>query len=185
MTARKRRSSQAPRVRLFPLQANGPGPVPRLGMGPETPRVSKEGKLHVDSRGLGPPVGVRDLLRPSGPPALRGGPEPPRGPEARARARAFRWKTRAPTAFNAVGQGVLCRRGARDSLCQASLCTAYYQGAQCSRLCRTRAEPVCSIKWIRRHGTFPSCRLCRKLHRPLKLRGRRRQASSRQDIAWT
>ena len=154
-------------------------------MGPETPRVSKEGKLHVDSRGLGPPVGVRDLLRPSGPPALRGGPEPPRGPEARARARAFRWKTRAPTAFNAVGQGVLCRRGARDSLCQASLCTAYYQGAQYSRLCRTRAEPVCSIKWIRRHDTFPSCRLRRKLHRPLKLRGRRRQASSRQDIAWT
>jgi len=90
---------------------------------------------------------------------------------------AFRRKTRAPTAFNAVGQGVLCRCGARDSLCQASLCTAYYQGAQCSRLCRTRAEPVCSIKWIRRHGTFPSCHLRRKLHRPLKLRGRRRQAS--------
>ena len=61
---------------------------------------------------------------------------------------------------------MLCRRGARDNLCQVSLCTAYYQGAQCSRLCRTRAESVCSIKWIRRHGTFPSCRLRRKLHSP-------------------
>ena len=37
---------------------------------------------------------------------------------------------------------MLCRRGTRDNLCQASLCTAYYQGAQCSRLCRARAEPV-------------------------------------------
>ena len=53
-----------------------------------------------------------------------------------------------------------------DSLCQASLCTAYYQGAQCSRLCRTRAEPVCCINWIRRHNTFPSCRLRRKLRGP-------------------
>ena len=59
---------------------------------------------------------------------------------------------------------MLCRRGTRDSLCQASLCTAYYQGAQCSRLCRARAEPVCRIKWIRRHGAFPSYRLRRKLH---------------------
>ena len=74
-------------------------------MGPETPRAPKEGKLRVDSRGLGPPIGVRDLLRPSGPPLPRGGPEPPRVPEARARARArvFRWKTRPPTAFNADG----------------------------------------------------------------------------------
>ena len=59
---------------------------------------------------------------------------------------------------------MLCRRGMRDSFCQASLCTAYYQGAQCSRLCRARAEPVCRIKWIRRHDTFPSCRLRRSLH---------------------
>ena len=63
---------------------------------------------------------------------------------------------------------MLCRRGTRDNICQVSLCTAYYQGTQCSRLCRGRAEAVCSIKWIRRHGTFPSCRLRRKLHSPLK-----------------
>ena len=40
---------------------------------------------------------------------------------------------------------MLCRRGTRDSLCQASLCTAYYQGSQCSRLCRTRAEPSAAL----------------------------------------
>ena len=74
-------------------------------MGPETPRAPKEGKLRVDSRDLGPPIGVRDLLHPSGPPIPRGGPEPPRVPEARVRARAFRWKTRPPTAFNADGEG--------------------------------------------------------------------------------
>ena len=44
------------------------------------------------------------------------------------------------------------------------LCIAYYQDTQCSR---TRAEPVCRINWIRRHGTFPSCHLRRKLHDPL------------------
>ena len=61
---------------------------------------------------------------------------------------------------------MLYRRGTRDSLCQASLCTAYYQGTQCSRLCRTHAEPVCSIKWMRRHDTFPSCRPRYKLRSP-------------------
>ena len=109
-----------PRARPIPHQANGPRLVPRLGMGPETPRAPKEGKLHIDSRGLGPPAGVRDLLRPSGPPILRGGPKPPRVLETRGEARAFRCKSRPPTAFNADGQGVLCRRGARDRLCQAS-----------------------------------------------------------------
>ena len=34
------------------------------------------------------------------------------------------------------------------------------------RLRRTRIEPVCRINWIRWHGTFPSCRLRRKLHGP-------------------
>jgi len=61
---------------------------------------------------------------------------------------------------------VLCHHGTRGSLCQTSLCTAYYQGTQCSRLRRTRAEPVCCINWIRRHGTFPSYHLRRKLHDP-------------------
>ena len=59
---------------------------------------------------------------------------------------------------------MLCHHGTRGSLCQASLCTAYYQGTQCSRMRRTRAEPVCRINWIRRHDTFPSCYLRRKLH---------------------
>ena len=64
----KGRSSRAPRVRRLPHQPNGPGPVPRLGTGPEMPRVPEEGELRADSRGLGPPIGVRDLPRPSGPP---------------------------------------------------------------------------------------------------------------------
>ena len=33
-----------------------------------TPRVPEEGKLRTNSRGLGPPIGVRDLLAPSEPP---------------------------------------------------------------------------------------------------------------------
>ena len=137
-------------------------------MGPETPRASKQGKIRADSRDLGPHRGPGPPTPARTPLLPRRGPELPRGPKARARAQAFRWKTRAPTAFNTGGQGVLCRCCMRDSFCQASLCTTYYQGAQCSCLCRTRAEPVCSIKLIRRHGTFPSCRLRRKLHSPFR-----------------
>jgi len=58
---------------------------------------------------------------------------------------------------------VLCHHSTRGSLCQAPLCIAYYQDTQWSR---TRAEPVCRINWIRRHDTFPSCHLRRKLHDP-------------------
>ena len=36
-------------VRLLPHRANGPGPVPRSGMGPVTPRVLEEGKLCANS----------------------------------------------------------------------------------------------------------------------------------------
>ena len=61
---------------------------------------------------------------------------------------------------------MLCHHGTRGSLCQTSLCTVYYQGTQCSRLRHTRAEPVCCINWIRRHDTFPSCLLRRKLRGP-------------------
>ena len=109
------------------------------------------------------------------------GPEPPRAPQARtqARARVFHWKARPPTAFNAGGSEVLCRHGTRGSLCQASPCSAYYQGTQCSRLCRTRAEPLCRINWIRRHGTFPSCWLRRKLHGPFSC-----VASDAASYAW-
>jgi len=58
------RSSRAPRVRPLPHRANGPGPAPRSGTGPVTPRVPEEGKLRAYSRGLGPPTSPR----PSGPP---------------------------------------------------------------------------------------------------------------------
>ena len=61
---------------------------------------------------------------------------------------------------------MLCRRGTQGSLCQVSLWTANYRGTQCRCLRRIRAEPVCRMNWIRWHGTFPSCRLRRKLHGP-------------------
>ena len=50
------------------------------------------------------PIGVRDLLRPSGLPSPCRGPEPPRVPRARDRARVFRRGTRPPTAFNVDGE---------------------------------------------------------------------------------
>ena len=61
-------SSRGPRVRLLPHRVKGPGPAPRSGTGPEMPRVPEEGNLRANSRGPGPPIGVRDLPRPSGPP---------------------------------------------------------------------------------------------------------------------
>ena len=71
-----------------------------------------------------------------------------RVPQVRARARVFHWKARPPTAFNAAGCGVLCHHGARGSFCQTSLWTAFYQGTQCSRLRRIRAELVASVNWM-------------------------------------
>ena len=40
---------------------------------------------------------------------------------------------------------MLCHHGTRGSLCQTSLCTAYYRGTQCNRLRRTRAEPSAAL----------------------------------------
>ena len=68
-----------------------------------TPRVHEEGKLRTNSRGLGPPIWVRDLpasvrtshaRRTNIPPGR--GPGAPRVPQAQARARVFRWKTPHP-----------------------------------------------------------------------------------------
>ena len=177
IAARERRSSQAPPVRLSPHLANGPGPAPRLGKGPGTPRIPKQGKLRADRRGPdphrrpGPPAPVRT-------PTQCRGPEPPRVPEAWDRAQAFRRKTRPPTAFNAMDKACSAAAVHKTAFCQAPLRAAYYQEAQWSRLSRARAEPGCCIKWIRQHGTFPSCRLRRKLHHPLKLCGGRCQLAT-------
>jgi len=82
-----------------------------------TPRVPEEGKLCANSRGLGPPIGVRYLpatvrtfhARKTNIPLGRG-PGAPRVLQAQARVRVFRWKTRPPTAFNAVGGRVFQRK---------------------------------------------------------------------------
>ena len=53
---------------------------------------------------------------------------------------------------------------------------------------RIRAEPVCRINWIRRHVTFPSDRLRRKLHGPFSYAAGNAAsytlAPFRQDRAW-
>ena len=49
---------------------------------------------------------------------------------------------------------MLCCRSTRGSLCQAPLCTAYYQGAQCGLLRRTRAEPVYAASYTTRSATW-------------------------------
>ena len=85
----------------FSSPGQRPRTVPRLGMGPETPRVSKKGSSELTTEAR-TPIGVRDLLRPSGLPSPCRGPEPPRVPKARDRARVFRRETRPPTAFNVV-----------------------------------------------------------------------------------
>ena len=43
------------------LSSPGQWPRTRSGTGPVTPRVPEEGKLRANSRGLGPPIWVRDL----------------------------------------------------------------------------------------------------------------------------
>ena len=114
-------SSRTPAVRSPPRRASGPGPALRSGEGPVTPRVPEKAAPGADSRGSPDPM-------PSGTPGARGTSiSPRRGPGP-------------PTAFNAGGSGVLCRRRARGSLCQTPLLVAYYQGAQCSRRRRARVH---------------------------------------------
>ena len=131
-------------------------------------RSAKQPGAPDPPRGPGPPYTVRTPQR-GGKQTLRlrgsGAATCPQA-QARARPRSFPGKTRPPTAFNAGDVSALCHSRARGDFCQAVLLIARYQGAQCSRMRRIRAEPVCRIKWIQRHGTFPSYRLRRKLHGP-------------------
>jgi len=60
------------------------------------------------------------------------------GAGTRAGPRGFHWKTRLPTAFNAVGGSALCHSRARGGFCQVALLAACYQDAQCSRWRRPR-----------------------------------------------
>ena len=103
----------------------------------------RKGSSELTAEASDPPIGVRDLLRPSGPPPYR--------MEVRSR--------------HVSQRRALSPRHAGQPLSGLTV-PAYYQGAQCSRLCRTRAEPVCCINWKRRHDAFPSCRLRRKLRSP-------------------
>ena len=67
------------------------------------------------------------------------GPEPPRvtcahaGAGTRAGPRGFHWKTRLPTAFNAIGGSAHCHSKVRGGFGQVALLVACYQGAQSSR----------------------------------------------------
>ena len=61
------------------------------------------------------------------------------------RARVFRRKTRPPTAFNTMDKACSAAAVHETAFCQAPLCAAYYQGAQCSRLSRARAGPPAAL----------------------------------------
>ena len=63
-----------PVVRSPTLPANGPGPAPRLGEGPVTPRAPGEVALSRDSWGPRIPCGAPDLPRSAGPPPSHGHP---------------------------------------------------------------------------------------------------------------
>jgi len=136
------------------------------------PRVPEEGKLRANHRDPGSPIGVRDLLTPVRTSHERRANIPPGG----------------------GGSGATtCSAGAGASLPLEDSPTHRFQcgwlrralpprhaGQPLSGLTVDRILPrytvqppaqhphraVCRINWIRRHGTFPSCRLCRKLHGP-------------------
>ena len=71
-------------------------------------------------------------------PGLVRSPHVSAGVGTRAEPRGFHWKTRLPTAFNAVGGSALCHSRARGGFCQVALLVACYQDAQCSRQRRPR-----------------------------------------------
>ena len=139
-------------VRSPTLPANGPGPAPRLGEGPVTPRAPGEVALSRDSWGPGPPAEPQTSRGVPGPRRVPdthilsdtppgAGPEPPRVRRcghALAGPPGFHWKTHLLAAFNAVSEYALCHSRARCGICQVALLVACYQGAQCSHWRRPR-----------------------------------------------
>jgi len=110
-----------------------PGKRPRthppLGEGPVTPRVPEEVALSQNSwrpREYRTPVGSRTPQQggTDTPPGLVRSPHVSAGVGTRAEPRGFHWKTRLPTAFNAVGRSALCHSRARGGFCQVALLVA-------------------------------------------------------------
>ena len=109
----------APDLPRSPGPPRSTGPLPGPGPGPSyTIRTPQRSRTYT-------PPGA--------------GPEPPRvtcphaGAGTRAGPRGFHWKTRLPTAFNAVGGSAHCHSKARGGFGQVALLVACYQGAQSSR----------------------------------------------------
>ena len=124
-----------PVVQSPTLPANGPDPLPAWGRsggatcpGGGSPQPKQLGAPDLPGN-TGPPPG------PGSPYTIRHpawvGPEPPR--DTRAEPRGFHWKTRLPTAFNAVGGSAHCHSKARGGFGQVALLVACYQGTQSSR----------------------------------------------------
>jgi len=116
-----------------------------LGEGPVAPRVPVEVALSQNSWGPRTSQGIPDPRRVPNPHILSDTPpglvrsrHVSAGADTRAEPRGFHWKTRLPTAFNAVGGSALCHSRARGGFCQVALLVACYQGAQCSRWRRPR-----------------------------------------------
>ena len=72
----------------FLTRPTAPDPFPAWGWVRRRHVSLRKGNSELTAEAADPVV-VRDLLRPFGPPMLRGGPESPRVPEAQVRARAF------------------------------------------------------------------------------------------------
>jgi len=149
----KGRSSRAPRVRLLPHRANGPGPAPRSRTGPVTPRVPEEGKPRANSRDLGPPMGVPDLPRPSGPPTRV---EPTYRRGVRSRHVSHRQgRGRKPSAGSSVTHPHSMRvveacstTAARGAAFVRPHCRPHITEVHSAAACAASAEPVCRINWI-------------------------------------
>ena len=152
---------------------SSPGQWPRtrspLWTGPVTPRVPEKGKLRANNRGLGPPpIGVRDLLAPVRTSHARRTSIPPvRGPgrhvsRGRGRESLAGRLAHPPHSMRAVE--ACSAAAARGAAIVRRHCRPHITEVHSAAACA--AEPVCRIKWIRRPGTFPSYRLCRKLHGP-------------------
>ena len=145
-------------VRIHTLPANGPGPAPRLERvrwrhvswgspqpkqleAPDLPRSPgpprSSGPLPGPGPGLSYTIRTPQRGRTYTPPGA--GPEPPHvtcphaGAGMREGPRSFHWKTRLPTAFNAVGGSAHCHSKGRGGFGQVALLVACYQRAQSSR----------------------------------------------------
>ena len=154
----------------------------------------RKGNSASTAEGSDPPYGSGTSPHPSGPPThveqiyRRGGVRGRHVPRRRRRGRESSAGRLAHPPHSMRVVEACSAAAARGAAFVRPHCRPHITEVHSAAVCAASAEPVCRIKWIRRHITFSSYRLRRKLHSPFSYAAGNAAsyplAPFRQDRAW-